>query len=431
MWGTYKRYGIVIISTLMVWTVLEYMASNYYHQLDTNDFILPAKKQYVDLREPNESSRCPDVSTGMMKGRWKPRTLTARERVTVDTFLKSVRYRVPKSMQRRDGKCGNVAYINLNYFRALCNPEGATPCCYGYRCTNKSADECKCPKCYDFRNEIHAEYSTWEAGDPRCQVKNFTVQETCDLLHGLTIAFIGDSLMRNLYTALMLMLNNYDGKGVFRAVKAGVLATVSYNRQQLKGWCKNPARLCAGIKDIPCEGMYAFSDRACTPNLFRRKTLCNGTLNVEVSTIPSAVVAKRFHEKFRSFLHKKNTVILVGIGIHDHFNFEKVSNDYIYPVVDMIRKRKASWPKLIWFATHKFGIMKSPLIPRQENSRVVAFNKRMSEALGKYHIPIFDTYNLTSGVMSMDGTHFGIGVSSMKVQMFLNYFLELKSKPHW
>ncbi|XP_067652986.1 uncharacterized protein [Haliotis asinina] len=404
MSGTCKRHSIVIVSTLMVWTVLEYLASNYYHQLDTNDFILPAKNQYVDLSEPNESSRCPDVSTGMTKGRWKPRTLTARERVTVDTFLKSVRYRVPKPMQRRDGKCGNVAYINFNYVRALCNPEGVTPCCYGYRCTNKSPDECKCPKCYDFRNEIHAEYSTWEPGDPRCHVKNFTAQETCDLLHGLTIAIIGNSFMRSLYTALVLMLNNYDGKGVFRAGKPG---------------------------DIPCEGMYAFSGRACAAKLFGRLTLCNGTLNVEVSTIPSASRAKKFHEKFRLFLHKKNTVILVGIGVHDDFNFDKVFNDYIYPVVDMIRKRKASWPKLIWFATHKFGIMKSPMIPKQENSRVVAFNKRMSEALGKYHIPIFDTYNLTSGVMSLDGVHFGIGVNSMKVQMFLNYFLELKSKPHW
>ncbi|XP_046574707.1 uncharacterized protein LOC124282730 isoform X1 [Haliotis rubra] len=343
----------------------------------------------------------------MMRGRWRKRTLTAQERVNIDTFLKSVRYRVPKPMQRRDGKCGNVAYENVYYIRALCNPEGATPCCYVNRCRNKSPNGCKCPNCYDLRNEIHAEYSTWEPQDSRCQVKNFTAQQACDLLQGLTISATGNSFMRHLYTALLLLLNNYDSKRVFRAGKPGV-------------------------SDISCDGIYAFSGKACQSRLIlRTATLCNGTLNVELSAIPRASEAKQFHEKFRLFLHRKNTVILVGIGIHDHFNFDLVFNEYIYPVIDMIRKRKASWPKLIWFATHKFGIMKSPKMPKQENSHVAAFNKRMSAALGKYHIPIFDTYNLTSGVMSMDGTHFGIGVNSMKVQMLLNYLLELKSKLYW
>ncbi|XP_067661399.1 uncharacterized protein [Haliotis asinina] len=404
MMGTSKLYCIVIVLTVMFWTVTEYVVSKYYTPMDTNDFIVPANKQHVDFSEPAESSRCPDVNTGMMKGRWKPRTLTAQERITIDTFLKSVRYRVPKPMQRRDGKCGDVAYKNVLYYRALCNPQGATPCCYGHRCTKKSPDDCKCPNCYDLRNEIHAEYSTWEPQDSRCQVKNFTVQQSCDLLLGLTIAVIGNSFMRHLYTALVLMLNNYDSKGVFRAGKPG---------------------------DISCDGMYAFSGKACRRSLIRTATLCNGTLNVAVSAIPRASEAKKFHEKFRSFLHRKNTVILVGIGIHDYFNFDLVYKEYIYPVIDVIRKEKASWPKLIWFATHKFGIMKSPKMPKQDNSHVITFNKRMSEALGKYHIPIFDTYNLTSGVMSTDGTHFGIGVNSMKVQMLLNYLLELKSKLNW
>ncbi|XP_067655649.1 uncharacterized protein [Haliotis asinina] len=402
--GTSKWYSIVTVSTLMFWTVMEYLASNYYTQMETNDFIAPAKKQNLGLSESSDSYRCPDVNTGMMKGRWRPRTLTAQEKVTIDTFLKSVRYRVPKPMQRRDGKCGNVAYKNVYYVRALCNPEGTTPCCYGNRCTNKSPDNCKCPNCYDLRNEIHAEYSTWEPQDSRCQVKTFTAQQTCDLLQDHTIAVIGNSFMRHLYTALVLMLNNFDSRGVFRAGKPS---------------------------DISCDGMYAFSTKACRPKLIRAATLCNGTLNVDVSELPRASEAKRFHERFRSLLHRKNTVILVGIGIHDHFNFDLVYNEYIYPVVDVIRKKKASWPKLIWFATHKFGIMKSPKMPKQLNSHVVAFNKRMSEALGKYHIPIFDTYNLTSGVMSMDGAHFGIGVNSMKVQMLLNYLVELKSKLHW
>ncbi|XP_067656031.1 uncharacterized protein [Haliotis asinina] len=392
----------------MVWTVMEYIASNYYTQRDTNDFIAPAKKQNIGLSESSDSARCPDVNTGMMKGRWRPRTLTAQEKVTIDTFLKSARTQqgLPESMQRNDGKCGVFSYPNLVHFRALCNPEGATPCCYGDRCTNKSPDDCKCPNCYDLRNEIHAEYSTWEPQDSRCQVKNFTAQQACDLLQGLTIAFVGDSLMRHLYTAMLLVLSNNSFDGALKA--------------------DTP-------KDIhdQCTGMYTFTEKACRANIKRQASFCDGKVTVKMLERFHIASAATFHNDCRSFLHKSKTIVLVGIGVHDFFNAERVFAEYMLSVIDMIKKNNASWPKLIWSSNHKFGILKSPKTPRQDNDHVSAFNKLMSDVLGKYHIPVFDTFNLTSGVMSTDGAHFGIGINSMKVQMFLNYLLELKSKLYW
>ncbi|XP_048242062.1 uncharacterized protein LOC124145791 [Haliotis rufescens] len=401
MTGTYKGHITVIVLVLMIWTVMEYAASNYWTRMDTNDFIAPAKYPGVDLSVSAESPRCPDVKTGMMRGRWRPRILTAQEKVDIGSFLKSARHRTPKPMQRSDGKCGNVAYENVYYIRALCNPAGPTPCCYGDTCINKTPDDCKCPNCYDLRTEIHAEYSTWEPEDSRCQVKKFTAQQACVLLKGLTITFVGNSFVRHVYTALLLLMTNYDINGAFIAGKP---------------------------KDILCNGMYGFSDALCRKRLKRQVTLCGGSVTVKMLEYNRALLAAQFHKDFRSFLHKKKTMVLVGIGIHDHFNFESVFNEYMYPVIDMMRKNKASGPKMIWFSNHKFGILKSPKMPTQSNSRVAAFNKRMSEALGKYHIPIFDTYNLTSDVSSSDGAHFGMGVNVMKAQLLLNYLLEMKSK---
>ncbi|XP_071103714.1 uncharacterized protein [Haliotis cracherodii] len=397
MKGTYKGHITVIVLVLMIWTVKEYADSNYWTRMDTNDFIPPAKYPGVSA----ESPRCPDVKTGMMRGRWRPRILTAQEKVDIGSFLKSARHRTPKPMQRSDGKCGNVAYENVYYIRALCNPAGPTPCCYGDTCINKTPDDCKCPNCYDLRTEIHAEYSTWEPEDSRCQVKNFTAQQACVLLEGLTIAFVGNSFVRHVYTALLLLMTNYDINGAFIAGKP---------------------------KDILCNGMYGFSDALCRERLKRQVTLCGGSVTVKMLEYNRALVATQFHKAFRSFLHKKKTMVLVGIGIHDHFKFASVFNEYMYPVIDMMRKSKASWPKMIWFSNHKFGILKSPKMTTQSNSRVAAFNKRMSEALGKYHVPIFDTYNLTSDVSSSDGAHFGMGVNVMKAQLLLNYLLEMKSK---
>ncbi|XP_048249003.1 uncharacterized protein LOC124151308 [Haliotis rufescens] len=399
MTGTYKGYITVIVSVLMIWTVMEYAASNYWTRTDTNDFIVPAKHPGVDHSVSAESPRCPDVKTGMMRGRWTPRTLTAQEKVDIDTFLQSARssHGLPKSMQRRDGKCGNVAYENLHYFRALCNPEGATPCCYGDTCINKTPDDCKCPSCFDLRNEIYAEYSTWEPEDSRCQVKNFTAQQACDLLQGLTLAFVGDSLMRHVYTAMLMVLSNSTAL--------------------------NPDK----DSHVQCNGMYAFSDKICRANIKRQATFCGGSVTLKMLEYFHLEDAAKFHADFHSFLNQNKTVVLVGVGCHDNFNFERVFNEYIYPVIDMMKKNKALWPKVIWSANHKFGLLKSPKIPLQDNSHVASFNRLMSEGLGKYAIPIFDTYNLTSGVMSTDGGHFGIGVNVMKVQMLLNYLLELKS----
>lgn len=42
-------------------------------------------------------------------------------------------------------------------------------------------------------------------------------------------------------------------------------------------------------------------------------------------------------------------------------------------------------------------------------------------------IPIMEFYNLTNGVMSFDGTHYGPGVNYLKGQIFLNYLLEIRS----
>ena len=38
----------------------------------------------------------------------------------------------------------------------------------------------------------------------------------------------------------------------------------------------------------------------------------------------------------------------------------------------------------------------------------------------EYNIPAIDLRPLTTGVWSVDGTHYGRGVNLMKIQMFLN-----------
>ena len=51
---------------------------------------------------------------------------------------------------------------------------------------------------------------------------------------------------------------------------------------------------------------------------------------------------------------------------------------------------------------------------------VDVFVEEVDRFCKKYNIPSLDLRPLTTGIWSVDGTHYGTGVNRMKVQMFLN-----------
>lgn len=72
---------------------------------------------------------------------------------------------------------GNVEFegtISVNqgpkWFRALCNPDGDSPCCFENKCVSKPLESCRCEHCFDVRQQVHAELSTWVPTDPSCTV---------------------------------------------------------------------------------------------------------------------------------------------------------------------------------------------------------------------------------------------------------------------
>ena len=104
----------------------------------------------------------------------------------------------------------------LGWFRALCDSEGATPCCYNHVCVNKTMDQCTCPDCIDMRRPLHAEYSTWQPTDAACRPRDMRTDEMCQFLGQANLTFIGDSLVRHLYTAFVLLMTGDDQAGAFK-----------------------------------------------------------------------------------------------------------------------------------------------------------------------------------------------------------------------
>ena len=138
----------------------------------------------------------------------------------------------PKGVQRPDKRCGNLAVGTkgrLFWFRALCDSEGATPCCYNYVCVNRTMDQCTCPDCIDMRRPLHAEYSTWQPTDAACRPRDMRTDEMCQFLGQANLTFIGDSLVRHLYTAFLLMMTGDDQAGAFKPnIPAGRIERVVY-----------------------------------------------------------------------------------------------------------------------------------------------------------------------------------------------------------
>ena len=59
------------------------------------------------------------------------------------------------------------------------------------------------------------------------------------------------------------------------------------------------------------------------------------------------------------------------------------------------------------------------------------FNANVAAYLHNFRIPVFDTFSVTDGVMSIDGTHYGFGVNVLKAQLFLNYIQQLEDWGMW
>ena len=222
-----KDYAVCFLSTFCVFTIT-YASFHTAYFLPTHFYISLSDQQmttselFLPVLPDNLRNKSCSVLSGMTSGTWKTRPLTSKERHEISTFLKDSRDLISTNgdYQRPDLKCGNLTYTGSDYmkwFRVLCNPEGPTPCCFHNRCENRTVEECKGPLNYDLRPRVHAEYSTWVPHDKRCSVKLFVSQSACKLLEGATIYVIGDSLMRQLYTALIMILRGNFKTGALKA----------------------------------------------------------------------------------------------------------------------------------------------------------------------------------------------------------------------
>ncbi|XP_070196564.1 uncharacterized protein [Littorina saxatilis] len=356
----------------------------------------------------------------MVRGRWQQQEMSSSDKYEMDLFHMKVRLELglPKGLQRPDLKCGNVTFGSysppmhpLQWFRGLCDEAGTTPCCYDNQCQNRTLEECACPDCYDMRSAIQAEFGTWsgeekdEDGDGRnCDVRRLSVDQICEVLEGATLYFIGDSFVRHVYTALLLYARQNELSGAISPITP------------------------PGIK-VACAGIYMFTEKTCRHWLDRTTSICHGKTRVKFLEYVYIKQAPSIHRAVMELLNKTRSLVFIGTGIHDNFNANDTKTTILKPLLQQLRN--VTYPRILWAATHAPGLLKTPRIQEQSYESIRRYNKEISDFLSEFDVPVFDTFNMTDGVMSFDGAHYGMGVNKVKVRVLLAYLLELYLKHLW
>nr|XP_012560501.2 uncharacterized protein LOC105846371 [Hydra vulgaris] len=329
---------------------------------------------------------------------------------------------LPKVLTRNDLRCGrkNPLSRTLVYNKTLglypdiasqCDGFSETPCCnddFGW-CGNGQLF-CSCEKCIDYSRIIYAELYTWIHAN-RCQYFNFDKNQSCTYFKNQfsSTTFIGDSLVRHVFSSLLLSLT---GDLLFGALKVTLtqsdLRFCSGENQFIDSSCH--VKLATKWSEIQQNKMYC-------PSLISKPEL---SFVQAYSTLQSQMALETIKLK----LSEPRPLFIVGIGIHDNFNAEKVIQYYLDPIVQLIRQASNSKPILVWLNSHSAGLLK-PLSFQmtQGNEQIQKFNEELYKYCFQNSIIVFDTFNITKGVHSFDGTHYGSALNQLKVNLLINGLL--------
>ncbi|KAL8580337.1 hypothetical protein ACOMHN_039548 [Nucella lapillus] len=130
-----------------------------------------------------------------------------------------------------------------------------------------------------------------------------------------------------------------------------------------------------------------------------------------------------------SALKQKKDITVLGTGSHYKLNSTEAIKDTLSPFIQRLSAAGISSKLLIAAVHSKKNFAHGG---KKFKERILRYNVDVEEWLRPWGVPVFDTFNLTDGsVLSLDGSHYGMGVNRAKANGLLHYFLELQNKGIW
>ena len=425
-----RSWMLMIVIVFMV--INSFRVLNYWKRSSSITYlepIQPAKEATLRLRRNiivcqgkyNRSNVCRNVLSEMRHAKWRTCYNLSQteelEQSEVEVLIRKSRG-LPVVLHRSDLRCGGKPFLlnaaNVEFpLAAACDASSFMPCCHHKtgRC-GLGSKYCSCQSCTDFRNEISAELYNWIPLSG-CTFIKFTSQEACDMMSNRisNLILVGDSLVRHLYNALMIIFTDDFHAGSLRV-----------------DLLENQTRSCKSFMQFVDGGRTSCHLKTLTsiPHGHESK-FCRGDFRFEFSfkEYYSIKHALSVLAEIRRHLNSKNTVVAIGVGLHMNLNSESIQKQIMEPILEMKNRSASIWPYILWISIHAHGSLKDAQYSSPSyNDRISAFNENMQNYLDARHIPVFDTFNLTRGVRSIDGTHFGFGINMMKGQLLLNFIHE-------
>ena len=325
-------------------------------------------------------------------------------------------YPLPRLIRQQHSK----KELYLQDVISQCNSFSHSPCCRDDIGWCGSGDFfCQCDRCFNYNNIVHTELYNWKH-KMNCMNVKLEKKETCDFLAGqyTSVSFIGDSLVRHVFSSLLIRLTENPESGALKStLSRQEKLYCSHDNQFVDSSCHS--KLSTEWTDVKSHTDY------CNTSTSKPKVV----FVQAYATHLTELALRHINEK----LSEQRPLIFVGIGIHDNFDHEKVIAQYLSPIVQLRNERAGySNPILVWLNTHAAGQLKPIGYQKtQGNARIVAFNTELREYCRRNSVYVFDTYNMTQGVHSFDGTHYGQALNKLKVDLLVNSLEMLSRTPNW
>jgi len=328
----------------------------------------------------------------------------------------------PEQLYHDDLKCGTKHPLqrdiksqcnNLNIPYSCCNNDIG-------KCGNDH-EHCKCENCIDYKTIIYPELYEWKTTVEEFNLPMPTTQDTCEFLQQqfTSVTFIGDSLTRHLFEAFLIHLTDDPVNGAMKtSLSTNVLKECQGDYQFAEAECRS--KLALDWKNIRANKKYC----AALPN--KIKSSYGGMF--------STGQAKGALNLVKGKLTEKRPLILFGLGGHDSFNSQLLIQKYLDPVLKECKNQNKSKPVFVWLNIVAHGHLKfMSFLARQGNDRIIRFNQDLRNYCKENSILVFESFEMTKGVHSFDGTHYGQALNMQRLKKLLIelkvYMIKLTNKP--
>ena len=154
-------------------------------------------------------------------------------------------------------------------------------------------------------------------------------------------------------------------------------------------------------------------------------SICNGKVNFNLDLVENykKYLPDKDMQQIRSYLGRKNSYVVLAVGLHYRLDLDKVIEVYVKKVLDVIQLEGNGWPKVVWMGIHAVPnfLLMNPLF---DNPGITKFNAKLHEYLRTRNVDVIDTFDMSKDLLSYDGLHHGIGLNFLKIQILLNYLEE-------